>query len=168
MVSQSVFSPVISPAHARRLFSRIRVDPVTGCWLWTGSTFSSGYGRVRLGDKHDYAHRLIFFLFNGPIPAGVCLRHGCDRRPCACPVHLETGSEVDNHRDRVERRSGALVLLPRLALPDDPASLPWVTRPQPQKVVRVVVRPDGEIRVDGLPAGWGARIEREGAPSVAA
>lgn len=163
MVSRSVFAPVVSPAQARRLFSRIRVDPVTGCWCWIGATFSSGYGKVRLGDGHDYAHRLIFFLFNGPIPAGVCLRHGCDHRPRVCPVHLETGDEADNHRDRVERRGGALVRLPRLALPDDPALLPWVSRDNDRKTVRVVIHADGGVSVTGLPAGWVAQVEREGA-----
>ena len=79
----------------------------TDCWVWTGSTDSSGYGSAWFENKRWSAYRLSFFIHNG-YQATVC-RHKCDNPQCVNPLHLEDGTQADNVRDCVERgrhRSG--------------------------------------------------------------
>ena len=77
----------------------------TGCWEWKGCRFENGYGRLA-GIK---THRLSYETWVGPIPEGKLVRHRCDNPPCMNPAHLESGTNLDNSRDMVERgrcRSG--------------------------------------------------------------
>ncbi len=42
----------LTPMHdtlARRIFCRLAIDPVSGCWNWTGSRDRAGYGQIRSG-----------------------------------------------------------------------------------------------------------------------
>lgn len=73
--------------------------PESGCWLWTGSMASTGYGLI----SGVYAHRASWESFNGPIPDGLLVRHKCDTRTCVNPAHLLTGTKADNVRDMIER-----------------------------------------------------------------
>lgn len=72
-----------------------------GCWEWSGARFPTGYGQAR---KKEYAHRLAWRLFNGPIPLGGQVLHKCDNPPCVNPSHLYVGNDADNRRDARERR----------------------------------------------------------------
>jgi len=74
-----------------------------GCWLWTGG-LRHGYGALKWQDRSCNAHRLAFEAANGPIPAGLCILHRCDRPQCVNPAHLFAGSQLDNMRDM--RRKG--------------------------------------------------------------
>lgn len=59
---------------------------VTGCWLWTGSLTSSGYG----------PHRRVFTRLVGPIPDGFELDHSCQTRCCINPAHLKVVTLKEN------------------------------------------------------------------------
>lgn len=59
-----------------------------GCWLWTGSTDSDGYGLVWQG-RHVKAHRFAYALVHGAIPAGLQIHHRCEDPACCNPDHLE-------------------------------------------------------------------------------
>jgi hypothetical protein len=80
----------------RRFWTRVNrdgpvpeYDPTLGpCWLWTASTYPTGYGHsilFRLG----YAHRVSYRLVKGPIPEGMTLDHLCRVPLCVNPDHLE-------------------------------------------------------------------------------
>lgn len=71
------------------------------CWLFgTGP----GYGRISLGGgRTEAAHRLAWELSNGPIPAGLVVRHKCDVPRCIRPEHLELGTFAENSRDMTDR-----------------------------------------------------------------
>lgn len=73
------------------------------CWDWTGPT-TAGYGEIR-SDIYGrvYAHRFSHHLFNGPVGAGLCVLHSCDRPICIQPRHLHAGTKADNLREAYER-----------------------------------------------------------------
>lgn len=79
-----------------------------GCWLWTGSKNSDGYGTVRADERISLAHRVAWQLAFGLIPNGMCVLHRCDMPACVRPDHLWLGSHQDNMRDRDRKgRSGS-------------------------------------------------------------
>ena len=100
-------SPACSAAHQ----SEVRVIPIEdriwkfvqktdGCWEWTGQRCARGYGLVAVTHTTvRRAHRVIWELVNGPIPAGMVICHHCDNPPCVRPDHLFIGTQADNMRD---------------------------------------------------------------------
>jgi hypothetical protein len=73
--------------------------PVTesGCWVWLGTVSSHGYGRIlRTATRADYAHRISYELFRGPIPKGLQIDHLCRVRCCVNPDHLEVVTAETN------------------------------------------------------------------------
>jgi hypothetical protein len=89
------------PAHAPEL------GP---CWVWTGCTFTSGYGQIWVGGakRIDQAHRVVFQLDGETIPDGVLVRHRCDNPPCVRRLsHLILGSSQQNVDDRQTRGRSA-------------------------------------------------------------
>lgn len=75
------------------------------CWEWVGSKNPRGYGKIGtgVGKSTDYAHRVSWSLFRGPIPPGAVICHSCDRPACVNPNHLILGSQADNVHDCIEK-----------------------------------------------------------------
>lgn len=72
-----------------RLMERTEIDPITGCWLWTGPQNGRGYGQMWVGNSKLYVHRVSYEEYIGPIPDGLQLDHRCRTRNCLRPGHLE-------------------------------------------------------------------------------
>jgi len=66
------------------------------CWVWKGSIASNGYSRFYTEMKQFFAHRISYFLTNGPIPAGKQVDHLCRNRSCTNPAHLEAVTRKEN------------------------------------------------------------------------
>lgn len=72
------------------LMRMVRVDPITGCWIWRGR-FADGVPMVQLGrGKARSARRVAWEMHRGPIPAGRFPSvDECDDRRCICPDHAK-------------------------------------------------------------------------------
>jgi len=90
--------PAVRPATLiERLIRRIDVHPESGCWVWTASLSSNGYGQINIGNNTPCkAHRVMFELVVGPVPEGLQLDHLCRNRACINPAHLEPVTHREN------------------------------------------------------------------------
>ena len=82
-----------------RFLDKISPEPNSGCWLWTASLDTKGYGKIGGGPRGSgylQAHRVAYSLFRGEIPAGLELDHTCRVRCCVNPDHLEPVTHREN------------------------------------------------------------------------
>ncbi len=82
--------PDVEPHFMRR----VSPEPNSGCWLWLGNSHENGYGRY--GKGPEWAHRVAYELFQGPIPEHLELDHLCRNRGCVNPSHLEPVTSAIN------------------------------------------------------------------------
>lgn len=82
-----------------RIWERTDRSNKSGCWFWEGPVFNSGYGMT----AHRLAHRLVYELSFGRIPAGRCVCHKCDEKLCLNPKHLFVGTQADNIADKMAK-----------------------------------------------------------------
>jgi hypothetical protein len=78
-----------------------KVMPTDGCWHWTGTVGSNGYGRMAIRDRRGVqlsycAHRIGYEHLVGPVPDGYELDHTCENPLCVNPAHLEPVSHKTN------------------------------------------------------------------------
>jgi hypothetical protein len=71
------------------LLAKAIPEPNSGCFLWGSCINAAGYGLVKLKGRSRLAHRAIYEMTCGPVPAGLDLDHLCRVRSCVNPAHLE-------------------------------------------------------------------------------
>lgn len=94
----------LSIKEITRIFSKIHVDPITECWLWTGSLYKNGYAVAYLQQeqRNEYGHRLLYAWLVEPLPKGrgkdiPVLDHiVCDTPACVNPAHTKLGPQRNN------------------------------------------------------------------------
>lgn len=93
-----------------------------GCWEWQGSAVD-GYGTATPpdgGGTSRYVHRIVWWLFVGPVPSSATLDHlchtadptcpggtQCRHRRCVNPAHLQPVLPAVNSR-RMQRRAAGV------------------------------------------------------------
>lgn len=80
-----------------RLLDKTTFNTATGCWEWTASRTSGGYGAFRIPGVSS-AHRAMYQFLVGPVPEGLHLDHLCRVRHCVNPDHLEPVTQAENNR----------------------------------------------------------------------
>jgi hypothetical protein len=85
-----------------RIGPRIEIDD-SGCWIWTGSKNSLGYGEISYRGSKWRAHRAAYTALVGPIPDGLVLDHLCRTPSCVNPAHLEPVTQAENIRRAVRQ-----------------------------------------------------------------
>lgn len=86
-----------------RFKSKFTAGPDDECWLWRGGLRDGEYGGFWFWGKNQFAHRMSYRLFCGPIPPEKMVCHTCDTPLCVNPAHLWLGSASDNMRDKVRK-----------------------------------------------------------------
>ena len=83
------------PSLQERLWSKvIKSNEPSGCWLWKDKLSKAGYAYFWVGEdgkkgKNIPAHRVLYELVIGKIPAGYDLDHLCRNPACVRPDHQE-------------------------------------------------------------------------------
>jgi len=67
-----------------------------GCWEWTASKDSNGYGWFYANGKTGRAHRFSYEVLVGTIPIGLEIDHLCRNTSCVNPDHLEAVTRQEN------------------------------------------------------------------------
>jgi hypothetical protein len=98
-----------------KVMARVYVDPMTGCYLWTGPTSGdegrgAGYPRMSLDGQTVAVHIVMFTNEHGYVPGKKQLDHVCRNRLCVRPEpkHLEMVTPKKNARRREQARIDGL------------------------------------------------------------
>jgi hypothetical protein len=73
--------------------------------MWVGAKNSLGYGLIKTNNQvvGRSAHRLAYFIRNGPFDRSLDVLHACDHPWCVNPDHLFLGTHSDNMKDAAKK-----------------------------------------------------------------
>ena len=94
----------------KRIMDRVQIDPASGCWIWTGSKYPSGRGRITVAGRRWTIYRATYTEWIGPIPEGLVLDHFvCERGECCNPEHVRPATQRENvlRGDTISSRAAA-------------------------------------------------------------
>jgi len=87
-----------------RFWNKVKENPITGCWEWTGHVAPNGYGRFMSSRTVEtpkvrclYSHRVAYQALVGCLGA-MHVDHLCRNRRCCRPDHCELVTKNENTR----------------------------------------------------------------------
>ena len=105
---KSIPLDLLNEEYRARFARRLRpVSPVAGdsdCIEWQGTINPKGYGQIRLGGVHYYAHRIAYAIRHNQDPKDMLVIHSCHNPACCRPEHLRLGTAADNASDEIKRK----------------------------------------------------------------
>ena len=82
----------------KKRFALSYVD-INGCWIWTRSKVTGGYGGFSVDGKLKRAHRVCYEIVHDvTLTSDQLLHHLCRNKACVNPAHLEIVSQL-THTD---------------------------------------------------------------------
>lgn len=92
----------------KRFENLVQMEPMSGCWLWVGTTWPNGYGSFTIiRGKQENTHRTSWKLYRDLIPEKMLVLHKCDTPSCVNPDHLFLGINKDNTQDMIKKGRSA-------------------------------------------------------------
>jgi hypothetical protein len=82
----------------KKFWTRVAVDRVGNCWIWTGNINTLGYSVFWSNGAGVLGHRHAYLSLVGQHAPGLQLDHLCRRRHCVNPAHLEPVTIAENVR----------------------------------------------------------------------
>lgn len=79
-----------------RFFSKFIKGKKNECWVWGGTTESSGYGVIIINKSRFKAHRVSYHIHYGSISKDLCIDHICRNKSCVNPSHLRNVTTSTN------------------------------------------------------------------------
>jgi len=89
-------------------FKTKMIKKENGCWTHDGHE-KEHYKTIRIGKIKYGAHRLSYFIYNGPFPNYLRVLHKCNNKYCVNPDHLYLGTDSENKIDAVNNGLGCKV-----------------------------------------------------------
>ncbi len=92
-----------------RIFEKIEMEPMSGCWLWTGY-LQRGVPSILLAKRNARVRHVMFEMEIGPLPEGAAIKifMRCRSQLCVCPHHFVAASIMATYpcgHERTERNS---------------------------------------------------------------
>lgn len=72
------------------------------CWQWLGPKTDAGHGKKTYLGRCVMAHRWVWEMLFGPIPAGLVVYATCGTAGCTNPHHLACGYIADARRQATD------------------------------------------------------------------
>lgn len=82
---------------SERFDAKWKLDPDTGCHLWTHGLDSHGYSAFKIDGRQIGGHIYAYVRKYGPVPANRVLDHfRCDTKHCVNPDHVRPATNREN------------------------------------------------------------------------
>ncbi|WP_146200288.1 hypothetical protein [Kocuria rosea] len=75
----------------------------SGCWEWDGARDQNNYGKLTIGGKSHFSHRLAAWAELDMTEGEPVMHHICANPPCCNPAHLMPTSQRENLAEMRER-----------------------------------------------------------------